>query len=118
MPVPFLLMCNAVLILCLLNGRRAVFLPNTVNCLRYAACNSGDEEIITLLGPLILCFNKQEKHIDQKEAVCTYGHKTNSLSRTSENMERAYVILQGSSSRRLLAELTRVFGKKSHLLGD
>lgn len=73
---------------------------------------------ITLLGALILCFNKQEKHIDQKEAVCTHAHKTNSLSRTSENREREYVILQGSSSRRLLPELTCVFGKKSHLLGD
>lgn len=109
-------MCSAVLTLSLLN-RRAAFLPNTVNCLGYTACNSGDEEKNYLARPLMLCFNKQEKYIDQKEAVCTHAHKTNSLTRTSENREREYVILQGTSGRRVLSELTRVLGKNKSLTG-
>lgn len=72
--MPFLLLYSAVLFLSLFNGR-AVFLPKIVNCLGHTACNSGDEEKNYLAGSLMLCFNKQEKNTDQKEAVCICGHE-------------------------------------------
>lgn len=104
-------------ILHLLNRRRAVLLPNTVNCLGYTACSSGAEVENYLARPLMFCFNKQEKHIDQKEAVCTHAHKIKRLSRTAENREREYVITQGTSGSRVLAVLTRVLGKNESLNG-
>ena len=73
--MPFLLSCSAVCSLSLLNGRRAVFLPNTVNSLGHTAFISGDEEKHCLARPLKLCFKQQEKHLDQKESVCAQAIK-------------------------------------------